>query len=462
MGNVATDQFAHHLQHALSALYDPLVLSSSPLVLLFGIEEQRDPAAALRQVLIDAIEALRPNELIPYRSRGWRIYQLLRRRYIEQLTQHEVARDLSLSIRQLQREEKIARELLADRLWDEHNVGTKADLLNTASSDAGAPGSGPGNAAISGGLAVLSGFAILGSYGQPEDTWSLAPSTTQELEALSRTTPFQVVQLNETVREVLDTLHPLLQTTRTITDYEPDAEVPPVTAKLPLLRQALLNIASVAIRRVTDGRLLVHTFQDSSHTGITIQVIGRPDAVQEEAGDMSETLEMARQLLGFSLGSLRLIQARAQQPTPALPAGAPLFDATVELRATEVFPILVIDDNADARQLLERYLLGTLYQFIGAEDAQQALALLQQTLPQAIVLDVMLPRQDGWMLLGQIREHPRLNGIPILVSTILPQKDLALALGAAEFLRKPIRRPDLLAALARHVGPRIGSATGSE
>jgi CheY-like chemotaxis protein len=68
-----------------------------------------------------------------------------------------------------------------------------------------------------------------------------------------------------------------------------------------------------------------------------------------------------------------------------------------------------------------------------------------------IVLDVMMPEEDGWMLLGQFREHPRMRGIPIIICTIVPQEQLALSLGAAQFLRKPVTRAMLLAALDRQV-----------
>jgi CheY-like chemotaxis protein len=423
MDELAKDQFARELQHALTALYDPAVLKNSLLVTLLEIQEPRDPVSALRRMLTEAIEALRPNEPMPRGSHGWRVYQVLRRRYIEQLTQHEVAQDLGLSIRQLQREEKIAREALADRLWAEHNVGARAALLTGVT--------------------------------QPEDASSTPPSTAQELKTLSDATSFQVIQLGDVIREVLDTLQPLLSATHTNADCELALDLPPVTTKPSLLRQALLNLASVAVQRVAGGRLVIKTEHDPSCARITLLAFGRSGISAQDTAEMAETLEMAGQLLAFSQGTLHLTEGS----TAPAESAAPAFTATLALHATKVLPILVVDDNADALLLIQRYLLGTPYQFIGAQDAQQALALLEHTLPHAIILDVMLPRQDGWTLLGQIREHPRLRGIPIIVSTIMPQKDLALALGAAEFIRKPIRRPDLLAALARHAKPATGSAS---
>jgi len=69
--------------------------------------------------------------------------------------------------------------------------------------------------------------------------------------------------------------------------------------------------------------------------------------------------------------------------------------------------------------------------------------------PAAIIVDIMLPGVDGWELLGRLRENPKLGSVPVIISTILPYEQLASALGAAEFLPKPVSRKVLLSALDR-------------
>jgi CheY-like chemotaxis protein len=101
--------------------------------------------------------------------------------------------------------------------------------------------------------------------------------------------------------------------------------------------------------------------------------------------------------------------------------------------------------------LFHRYLTGSRYQFVGAQNARQALALAEATLPDVIVLDVMMTEEDGWMLLGQFREDPRFRGIPVIICTVVPQEQLALLLGAAQFLRKPVSQTALLTALDRQL-----------
>ena len=72
-------------------------------------------------------------------------------------------------------------------------------------------------------------------------------------------------------------------------------------------------------------------------------------------------------------------------------------------------------------------------------------------MPDIILLDVLLQNIDGWELLGRFRAHPHLGERPVIVCTILPQRDLALILGAAGFLSKPFSQRQLLAALDAQV-----------
>ena len=147
---------------------------------------------------------------------------------------------------------------------------------------------------------------------------------------------------------------------------------------------------------------------------------------------------MARQLVLPSGARLEL----DSEAGPATP-----FTVTLSVPIAQRIGVLVIDDNADAHQLIQRYLEGSPNTFFGVRDPHQALAKAAAHSPRVIVLDVMLPGMDGWELLGRLREHPATRHIPVIVCTILPHERLALTLGAAAFLRKPLTRAALLAAL---------------
>jgi CheY-like chemotaxis protein len=127
------------------------------------------------------------------------------------------------------------------------------------------------------------------------------------------------------------------------------------------------------------------------------------------------------------------------------------FDADLIVPTLERLPVLVIDDNADTLQLLQRYASGTRYHLISARDPRRALELAAEFSPQIIVLDVMMPDVDGWEVLARLRQHPLVDRTPIIVCTILAQKELALALGADAFLHKPVSRQGFLAALDHQV-----------
>jgi CheY-like chemotaxis protein len=154
---------------------------------------------------------------------------------------------------------------------------------------------------------------------------------------------------------------------------------------------------------------------------------------------------MARQFAILFGGTLNVsAQGRPSQP----------LEVELALPIAERTPVLFIDDNADTLQLMQRYLTGTQYRFVGTRDPEQALDLAEDVTPKVIVLDIMLPGVDGWELLGRLREHPSVGGVPILVCTILPQDKLALTLGAAGFVRKPVSREALLAALNHQMDQR--------
>ena len=84
---------------------------------------------------------------------------------------------------------------------------------------------------------------------------------------------------------------------------------------------------------------------------------------------------------------------------------------------------------------------------------------MQREKPVAVILDVRLPRMDGWDVLQAIRMDPETSAVPVVVVSVLDERAKGLALGAAEYLVKPVSREDLMAALSRvRVVPPAGAA----
>ena len=114
--------------------------------------------------------------------------------------------------------------------------------------------------------------------------------------------------------------------------------------------------------------------------------------------------------------------------------------------------ILIVDDEVPARELLASYLEPE-YRIAMAESGTEVVQKAQQLRPDAITLDVLMPGGNGFETLVALRKTPETADIPIIIVSILDQKQVGFALGAADYLIKPIRKPVLLETIRRHVLP---------
>ena len=111
--------------------------------------------------------------------------------------------------------------------------------------------------------------------------------------------------------------------------------------------------------------------------------------------------------------------------------------------------ILVVDDEAPARELLASY-LDSEYRITMAESGPEAIKKAQELRPDAITLDVFMPGGNGFDTLVELRKGPETANIPIIIVSIVDQKQVGFALGAADYLIKPIRKPVLLETVRKH------------
>jgi CheY-like chemotaxis protein len=113
--------------------------------------------------------------------------------------------------------------------------------------------------------------------------------------------------------------------------------------------------------------------------------------------------------------------------------------------------VLVVDDDAATRDLLQRHLATEGVRVVGAAGGEEGLRLARQLRPALITLDVLMPGMDGWAVLGALKGDPATADIPVVVLTLLDDNELGYALGAADYLTKPIDRERLVSALRKHV-----------
>lgn len=91
--------------------------------------------------------------------------------------------------------------------------------------------------------------------------------------------------------------------------------------------------------------------------------------------------------------------------------------------------LLVIDDNEDLVTLFRRYLAGHNWQVVGATNGAEVRRIMAQAHPTLIVLDVMMPGQDGWELLLALKKDENTRNIPVIICSVLNEPRLALAPG---------------------------------
>ena len=395
-----------HLRSALSHLYDADRLRQNPLVAYFGLSQRFDACAVLRGNLIDAIGALKPKLDDPAQERAWRVYESLYCCYVQQLSQQVVADQLAMSPRQLRREQQEALELLADQLWEKYQP---RGLLSGAP-EALSPDTSP---------TISPEFAWL-KEALPENPSGLGDELTRVMELA------QPLAAQSQVRLTLNTPDPL----------------PPLAVHPVALHQIMLNLLGIAIPRVRGGEAAIEARLSRWEAVIRVRCAAPMLSATPVTPEEAASLNIAQQLTELSGGQLHV----------ALAPGEP-FEASLTLSALQRLPVLVVDDNADALSLFLRYTNGTRYRVIGTQDPGRVLSLAEEHSPQVVVLDVMMPRVDGWMELGRLRQHPLTERVPIVVCTILPQEKLALSLGASAFLKKPVTRQAFLPALHHHPPP---------
>ncbi len=146
-------------------------------------------------------------------------------------------------------------------------------------------------------------------------------------------------------------------------------------------------------------------------------------------------------------------------------AGGDVAVAPGEARAEPVRPvfeeaedplILVVDDDATVRDLVERHLQRAGFAVVTARGGLEGLRLVRELRPAAVTLDIMMPDLDGWTVLAAIKGDPALAAIPVVLMSIVEEKNRGYALGAADYLIKPVDRGKLVETLTGICGQAAG------
>ncbi len=139
---------------------------------------------------------------------------------------------------------------------------------------------------------------------------------------------------------------------------------------------------------------------------------------------------------------LKVLEIRAEKPEE------PKVNIEALLKNRK-HPILIIDDDPEIRYTIGQYLISRGYEVVYAENGEQGLEKAVKLQPFAITLDVMLPKKDGWNILKDFKENPATRDIPVILISVMGDKNLGYGLGAFEYFVKPISSEKLLSAFNR-------------
>lgn len=406
---VDRETFADYVAQALARIHDRPYLQGHALGrLLCDAETAR--GEALQRALRDGIEALKPDMITPEHSPAWRRYRHLILRYIEGSSHPATARELLVSVRQAHRDHAEAVALLTEVLWGRycslhtrrHSADGESDRSKLTS-----------NAALDAELFKLA---------------TQRPSLTTDVLPVVRGVSTTVGPLVAMHGASLDTLVP---------DSLPAVYVAPV-----VLRQILLGLLTWSVECYSGASIVLRAVTAGGHVEVAITIQqGSASRKPMERPDLPRSgtlLDISRRLAEMQGATIQVDHS-----------SDPAVEIVLTLPVPRTTAVLVVDDNPDVGRLFRRYLRAGAYSVTQATTAAHALRLVHDAAPDVVIMDVLMPSEDGWQVLQQMKANPATRDVPVIVCSVMPERSLAEALGAVDFLEKPVQEAALIAALER-------------
>jgi signal transduction histidine kinase/CheY-like chemotaxis protein len=295
---------------------------------------------------------------------------------------------------------------------------------------------------------------------------------------------FEEVEIGQLVQDVATTMEPLLQKNRNRFEILLGENSGRMRTDVTKLKQSLINLLSNSAKFTKDGTVTLRVSAETrmkttwvrfevSDTGIgmtseQIQRLFQPftqaDAsTTRKYGGTGLGLTITKRFCNMLGGDVSVASEPGNGTTftiivPAEPEDRHQPDAAAPVllspdgKARVVPPgrtILVIDDDPSAGEMMKRFLGKDGYEVVVASTGAEGLRVAKEILPYAITLDAIMPGMNGWEVLAKLKSEPELATIPVVMVTMLDERTRGYALGATEFLTKPVDREALVTAISR-------------
>jgi CheY-like chemotaxis protein/signal transduction histidine kinase len=250
------------------------------------------------------------------------------------------------------------------------------------------------------------------------------------------------------------------------------------------LRQVLLNLLSNAAKFTDTGEIVLTAEPQGSTLVISVEDTGSgiPDdqlpfifdkfrqvdgSARRKIGGTGLGLAIVREvvlLLGGTVSATSTV-GRGSKFTVALPGA--IVAAAVAPRAGSTpglalppgdgpFSVLIIDDDPMVQHLVRGQLEADQFRVVSAADGVEGLTLAREVRPTVIILDIHLPRLDGWTVLAELKSDPVLSQIPVIMMSVEEQRARGFSFGACEYLVKPVEPDRLVSVVRRAILPEAG------
>lgn len=286
------------------------------------------------------------------------------------------------------------------------------------------------------------------------------------------------IDLRAMMADVTATIQPLVEKNQNRFVVDVPDDIGSMRADMTKVRQTLFNLLSNASKFTENGTITLEVRRETTEDGefVRMRVIDTGIGMSPEQlsklfraftqADPSTTRKYGGtglglvisqkfcQMMGGSisvkstpgLGTTFTVELPAVMPTIATEdAGAAVPSLTQSRR------VLVIDDDPDAVDLMRRKLAKVGFEVLSADSGILGLEMAHTHKPDAITLDVMMPGMDGWSVLTALKGDPETAHIPVIMVTMLQDRQMGFALGADDFLTKPVDSQKLRAVLVRHL-----------